>query len=96
MTSKMSLVRCRDAGEEGLVFLFEQVLLLAGPMWVFLCLAPILNSVFKKTNNFLKNTLTVDTSPEITSPGLFHAGKLKGSWIAADSGSQKKAMCTRT
>lgn len=45
MTSKMSLVRCRDAGEEGLVFLFEQVLLLAGAMWVFLCLAPVLNSV---------------------------------------------------
>ena len=36
-----------DAGEEGLVFLFEQVLLLAGSMWAFLCLAPILNCVKK-------------------------------------------------
>lgn len=50
MTSNMSLVRCRDVVEEGLVFLFVQVLLLAGAMRVFLCLAPILNSVKEKKN----------------------------------------------
>lgn len=41
----MSLVGGTDAGEEGLVSLFEQVLLLAGSMWTILCLAPILNSI---------------------------------------------------
>lgn len=40
--------------EEGLVFLFEQVLLLASSMWVSLCLAPILNSVRYEQNINIK------------------------------------------
>lgn len=58
----MSLVRCRDAGEEDLVFLFEQVLLLAGTMRVFLCLAPVFVSVKYRTT--CKNTLAVDAEAD--------------------------------
>lgn len=75
MTSNMSLVRCRDVVEEGLVFLFVQVLLLTGTMRVFLCLDWILWRKKKKKPG--KNTHAVDTTAEITWAGLYHAGKLK-------------------